>query len=193
MIELEDIRNKWRAKNVSYSPEELDSIFSIKKGNIIKAFRTSISTDLIVAEILAIGFIILLQYLQLATSNFWSVMMIFLALQHLILYLLQINLIIKALVFRNEIRDSISSSIKRLSILLWHYRIWPPILSFGLYMLYWLLYPNDITLPWLIAGALIVISGVALISNVLSAVIVRKHLVKLKELELNLATNNSSE
>jgi len=191
-MELDQLKEKWITKDVpTYNSQELESIFNIRKGNILTRFKLDLGKDLIIAEVLAIGFILTLQVLDFQTSNFWSLMLFILAMQHLIIYSLQSKMIAKLTGFNQNVAISIQNLIKKLSRLLWLYRLWPPMLSLFLYTVYVINFSKE----W--SGGVIFSIGVGLavitylISNSLSAVLVRNHLRELKNISRSLETLKS--
>ena len=182
-MELDQLKEKWIAKNIPvYTSEELDSIFHIKQGNILSGFKLNLSKDLIIAEALAIGFVVVLQLLNFRTSDFWSLMMLFLAAQHLIIYSLQNRLIAKLKTFNLNIPRSLKNLIDKMTILLWIYRIWPTSLSLILYSIYILQFSSEWTNGVILITGLALASITLIISNSLSAVLVRNHLKELKNI-----------
>ncbi|MEN8248006.1 MAG: hypothetical protein ABFS32_03685 [Bacteroidota bacterium] len=183
-MELETIRTVWQSKKpVSYSQEELDSIYDIKKANSLTQLRNAFTTDLVMALVLTIVFIAILQVLNFDSSNFWSVCMAVLAIQHIVFYLIQHSLIKKYQAFEENVSFSIERSISRLRSLLWFYRIWPAFLSAGLYSFY----INQFTPGWstttIALTGVVIILGVGVLANYISAVMIRKHIVQLQDIK----------
>lgn len=177
------MKEKWiGVKAPGYSEAELQSIFQIKQKHSLGRFKINLSNDLLIAEVLAIGFIVILQILDFRTSNFWSLMMLFLAIQHLIIYSLQNSLISRVQEFSGNVENSIQESISKLNALLMHYRIWPVLLSIILYTVYVSQFASgwSITNTALIGAALAI--GTLILSNSLSALLVRNQLQELQKL-----------
>jgi hypothetical protein len=186
-MELQEFKTGWQKKAiVGYSSEEIESIFSIKQNHSLASLKTGLTWDLVMAIIIAIGFIIVLQILNLRTSNFWSVGMAIFAIQHVIFYQFQIFLLKKNSNFINNINYSITLAISKIKVLLWFYRLWPAMLTLILAITYVLMFKPDVP-SWImvVCGAILAI-GIAALSNIISAVLVRKHLLKLENLKREL-------
>ena len=183
-MELEQIKTNWqRIKPPKYSNEELISINHIRKNNIFLIFKSALRRDLLISEVIAIFFVILLQVLNLKTSDFWSGFMLFIGLQHLIIYILQERIITRQCRFTTNIRGSIQQSINNLQMVLWHYRIWPALLAISLYLTYVLQFNPFSNIIETTAVGLGISILVLIVSYYLSAVLVRQQIARLKELE----------
>jgi hypothetical protein len=188
-MELEDIKIAWqKQKDVGYSTAELDSIYRIKQNHVLNALRRGFSFDLITSILLSAMFIVYLQIINLSTSNFWSVCMLLLIIQHLIIYQLQIYLIRKYSVFKLNINHSITISIRRLRNLLWLYRLWPTLLGMVLYTVYVVRFASYWQVWQILATGAIIIIVIMAMSDLLSAVLVRKHYKRLKQLKADFDT-----
>ena len=180
-MELEQLKEKWTSlKNPGYSREELESIYNLKQGNVLNQLASALRLDLVIALGLAFGFIILLQKLNLQSSNFWSIVMGFVALQHLVMYLLQVFLIRKLSQFSGDVSRSINLSINRLEKLQWSYRTVPLILTLALILVYHSLFGINLPLTELIVLTVIVMIAVLALSEYLSAKLLR---MRIKELQ----------
>jgi hypothetical protein len=191
-MELEEIKQKWQTRStVNYSDEELASIYSIRKNRVLGNYTFGLSIDLIIAELVALGFIVVLQVLDLSSSNFWSFTMAFFALQHLVLYQVQVYFIRKQTKFTSNVNTSIASSVKKLTVLLWHYRLWPMLFTAGLYLIYILSFGSALSSIEIWGIGVMLILLVAIISNSLGAVLVRTHLARLNKIleSYDLSTN----
>ena len=190
-MKLQEFKTAWtKQKAIGYSSEELNSIYHIKQIHNFANLKTGWSWDLILSIIIAAVFIAALQILGLKTSNFWSVCMAALALQHIIFYQIQLYLVRKYSVFNHDISRSLSQAIDKVRILLWFYRLWPAVLTIILSFVYVVLFrPQQPVLLSIISGTLLA-SVVAILANILSAVLVRKHLLKLEGLKKDLIKLN---
>ena len=186
-MDIEEFKVGWKKQEaVSYSDEELQSIYQIRESRILSDISVVFTRDLVAALFMSVVFIAILQISGLKTGDFWSICMGILAIQHLVFYQYQRRLIRKYSNYEDNVLQSIKSASKRLKKLLWFYRLWPATLAMVLYIIYinqfnpgWALWPTIIT------GMLLAIL-VAAISNQISAVMVRKHLNKLKNLQKGL-------
>jgi hypothetical protein len=186
-MELQDFKTAWTAqKTIGYSPEELDSIYHIKQLHSFTNLKAGWSWDLKLAILISVVFIVALQMLDLKTSNFWSIGMAILTVQHVLFYQFQLYLLRKYSVFSNGISQSLSISIGKIKVLLWFYRLWPAVLTIMLSLVYVFLFtPEQPAWLMIIIGTLLA-TVVAGLSNILSAVLVRKHLLKLVGLKMQL-------
>ena len=162
--------------------EELESIYVIKNGNVLSVLRTSLRIDLIIALLFSVGFIITLQWLDLSTSNFWSLIMGFIAMQHIIIFILQSYLIQKSNQLNDNVIESVKESIKKLKVLRWYYRILPVILTITLVITYYLLFGIPLGWSGLIASGIGISLLVLAISEFLSSKIVRSRINELEGL-----------
>jgi len=179
-MELEEIKAVYQQKkSIGYSQDELDSIYHIKQQHGFKVLKTGFSWDLIASIFIATIFIVLLQYLDLRTSVFWSICMAVLVVQHILFYLLQNYFIRKLNTFENNISLSLKESITKLRGLLWFYRLWPAILSTTLYSIYLVQFSPELTIGYILLIGILIAISVAGLSNIVSAVLVRKHYQKL--------------
>lgn len=190
-MDLEKIKANWtEIETPVYSKEELASIYSIKQSNILLLFKSTLKADLIISELLVLCFILFLQLMDFKTSNFWSVIMGFVGIQHLFIYLLQSILIKRMVRFTDNVSQSINTSIGNLKLVMKFYRVFPVLLSLGLYTLYVSLF--DISL----ASMNIFIIGIGLVilvlavSEFLSLVLVKTHIKRLEKLKTDFDTNN---
>ena len=190
-MELENLKKAWTLqKTVSYSTEELNSIYHIKQMHSFRSLRSWFSWDLQLALLITIVFIGILQMLDLRTSNFWSLCLAVFATQHVLFYLLQLRLLRKYSTFKQDISASLNKAIGKIKVLLWFYRLWPAALTIILTLVYTVEFnPRQPIWLMLIIGSILA-GAVALLSNVISAVIVRKQLVKLDGLAIALKTLN---
>lgn len=186
-MELAELKTAWtRQKTIGYSQEELDSIYHIKQTHSLNSFKTGLSWDLGIAIMISGAFIVVLQVLNFKTSDFWSLCMSLFAVQHILFYKFQVYLLKKFSVFSKDISQSLDGAISKIKGLLWFYRLWPAALTSILSIVYILLYKpqQPIWLMFLIGASLAMI--IAILSNVISAVLVRKHLLKLQNLKVEL-------
>lgn len=187
---MNDLKTKWKTVlTPRYSEEELKSIYNIKKDHSLGFLRAKLGWDLVVAEIIVVAFIVFLQIIDLSSSNFWSMIMAFIGIQHLFLYQLQAKLIEKRLQFADNLSQSLQTSIKLLKGLLWHYRIWPAVLSLVLYSGYYLWFRPDWSTLTLALQGWVIIVLVTSISTLLSALVVRKQIDHLSQLFQKLASS----
>jgi hypothetical protein len=186
-MELEELKTVWtKQKSVGYSQAELNSIFHIKQKHRFASLKSGLSRDLQVSILIAVVFIVVLQIFNLKTSNFWSVCMAIFALQHTLFYRFQTYLLRKYSVFNNDISQSLTTAIGKINGLLWFYRLWPAVLSIILSIIYAVVFKPEqpVWLMSLIGTSLA--ASIAGLSNVISAVLVRKHLLKLTGLKNDL-------
>jgi hypothetical protein len=188
-MELKEFKTVWtNQKTIGYSQEELDSIYHIKQTHSLNSFKLGLSWDLGVAIFISIAFILVLQLLDYGASNFWSICMALFAVQHVFFYRFQAYLLRKYSIFNNDVSQSLANAISKIKGLLWFYRLWPAALTIILSIVYIVLYkPQQPTWLMLLFGTSITIL-IAAVSNVISAVLVRKHLVKLQKLEQDILT-----
>lgn len=180
MMELEAIKTSWQLKEpVSYSEEELESIYNIKKSNVLGELKIAFSVDLIIAISLASVFIFALQVLNYASSDFWSVCMAILVIQHLVFYLYQSVMIKKYQAFEDNVLHSIRNHIKKLKVLLWFYRMWPAILALVLYIYYIIRFTPDWTLSIIVVSGSSITITAGILSNYVSAVMIRRQIMRL--------------
>ena len=183
-MELEEFKSVWvKQKAAFYSQEELDSIFDIKQQHALAGFKLGLKWDLVIAVLISLIVIAILQMQNLATSNFWSVCMGILAAQHILFYQLQVRLIKRFSAFKNNIQESLNIAISKLYGLLWFYRLWPAILSLCLYTIYVASFVSTWPLGQIILVGAIIAITVAIISDRISAILVRKHYLKLCNLK----------
>ncbi len=180
---LEDLKIAWtKQKPVGYSADELNSIYHIKQLHSITSLKTGLSWDLLLALLISVIFIAVLQILDFSASNFWSVCMAVFATQHVVFYQYQIHLLRKYSVFSQNIGLSLENVIGKIRLLLWFYRLWPAVLTMLLSSVYVILFKVEQPIwQMLLIGSLLAI-GVAILSNIISAVLVRKQLIKLESL-----------
>ena len=192
-MDLEEFKVGWKKQEaVRYSDEELESIYQIREARTLSNLLTGFTWDLVVALALSALFIIILQVSDLKTSNFWSICMGILALQHLVFYQYQHRLIKRYSHCDDNVRKSIESSLNRLKKLLWVYRLSPALLIIVLYAVYINQFGSMGSIWQSLSVGIILAAIGALIANQLSAVLVRKHYVKLIELQKNLSTQLKS-
>lgn len=186
-MELEQIKEQWQVRHTpSYSKDELDSIFHIRHTNVALSFRSLLKADLIIAELLALGFIITLQILDLRMSNFWSLIMTFVGVQHFIIYLLQDGLIRRIARFNGNVLQSIELSIKNLGILQWCYRVIPVLLGSILYLVYVSGFnPSFTSLELMLIWAAIALF-ILIVSEILSSVLIKTQINRLKSVKSSL-------
>jgi len=186
-MELAEFKTVWtKQKSVGYSPVELNSIFHIKQKHRFASLKSGLSWDLQLSILLAVVFIVVLQILNLKTSNFWSVCMAIFALQHILLYQFQVYLLRKYSVFSQDISQSLTKAIGRISGLLWFYRLWPAVLTIILFVVYAVVFKPEQPLWLMFLIGTLLAATIAGLSNVISAVLVRKHLLKLAGLKNDL-------
>lgn len=184
-MELEAIKTRWQEQTApAYSTEELTSIGEIRNNRVAGSFKKGLSIDLLIAEIAVIGFILLLQLFDLRYSNFWSVIMAFLGAQHLVFYLAQVWFIERYLQPSGNLIESIERASRRLTVLLWHYRIWPTALSLTLFLLYQWQYSSVFTTIELVGICVLLAAVTVFISNKLSAALVKRHIDQLTDVKL---------
>lgn len=169
-------------KSPEYSEEELASIFTIRKSNVLGVFRSGLRYDLIISVVLVAVFILILQMLNLKTSNFWSTVMAFVGIQHFLIYSLQSFLIRNLTRYTEDVKQSIETSILNLNRLLWHYRIFPTVLSLFLFTFYSWQFDIQLTNGVLVLVALFIAGVVLLISEFLSSILVKRQIKELKKL-----------
>ncbi|RLD24445.1 MAG: hypothetical protein DRI71_02535 [Bacteroidetes bacterium] len=188
-MELKEFKTAWtKQKTIGYSQEELDSIYHIKQKHSLESFKLGLSWDLAVAIIISIAFIVVLQVLDYRASNFWSICMALFAAQHVLFYRFQVYLLRKYSVFNNDVSQSLANAISKIKGLLWFYRLWPAALTIILSVVYIVIYkPQQPVWLMLLVGTSLAIV-ISALSNVISAVLVRKHLIKLQKLEQDLLT-----
>jgi Flp pilus assembly protein TadB len=185
---LDLLREKWtKLPEPTYSRDEQESIYNLKERNLLELFKAALRADLIIAVLISSAFIILLQSLNLRYGNFWSLIMGFVTLQHIIVYSLQTYLIARQTRFTGDVANSITQAIKKLRILQWHYRVWPTFLSTGLFLIYHYLYGVSPTGSsfYMVLTAIILL--VLLLSEFLSSRMLRSKIVQLEKLEKEFA------
>jgi hypothetical protein len=186
-MELQEFKTSWQKQViVGYSHEELDGIFAIKQHHSLAALKTGLTWDLVTAIVISIGFIIALQMLNLRTSDFWSACMAIFAIQHVIFYQFQVFLLKRKSNFVNNVKYSITLAIGKIKVLLWIYRLWPATLTVILAVTYIMMFKPNVAIWMMLLTGLIVAIVVAALSNIISAVLVRKHLLKLEKLQQEL-------
>ena len=186
-MNLEEFKVGWKKQEaISYSDEELKGIFHLRESRILAEVSTGLTWDLILAMIISTVFIIALQVAEYQTSNFWSVCMGILSLQHLVFYQYQRRLIKKYSTYLNDVLQSIEGASKRLKRLLWFYRLWPASLTVLLFVIYINQFNPLLALWQVILIGLGLSVSIAILSNQISAVLVRKHYHKLKKLSKEL-------
>jgi hypothetical protein len=186
-MELEELRDQWtKLKAPAYTHDELVSIYNIKQGNVLQQLKAALKADLVIALVIAAGFVIGLQGLNLRTSNVWSYVMIYVAIQHVIIYLMQASLINKFLCFTTDVAKSIDHSIHKLVILLWFYRVTPVVLTFALILLYKLNFGIPLSTTWLWGTSLLVLLVVSLLSEFISARLIHTRISELVRLRKDL-------
>lgn len=193
-MDLEEFKVDWKKQEaVSYSEEELKGIYQLRESRTLAELSTGLTWDLILALIISAVFIIVLQVAAFQTSNFWSVCMGILALQHLVFYQYQRRLINKFSTYSNNVLHSIDSASKRLKRLLWFYRLWPASLTVLLFIIYMNQFNPLLALWQVIIIGLSLSVSIAILSNQISAILVRKHYSKLKKLskELSIQLNEN--
>ena len=183
-MEIEELKATWtNQKTIGYSQEELDSIYHIKQSHSLNILKSGLSWDLGVAIFITIAFIVFLQILDFKASNFWSICMGVFALQHILFYRFQVYLLRKYSVFSKDVSQSITDAIRKIRGLLWFYRLWPATLTILLSVVYFGLYRPQIHL-WLMLLIVTFLAGaIAILSNIISAVLVRKQLSRLESLK----------
>jgi hypothetical protein len=187
MMELQEFKTSWQKQAiVGYSHEELDSIFAIKQHHSLAALKTGLTWDLVTAIVISIGFIITLQMLDLRTSDFWSACMAIFAIQHVIFYQIQLFLLKRNSNFVNNVKYSITLAIGKIKVLLWIYRLWPATLTVILAITYVMMFKPNVAVWMMLIIGLTLATVVAALSNIISAVLVRKHLLKLENLQQEL-------
>lgn len=186
-MELDELKTAWtKQKSIGYSPAELNSIFHIKQKHNFSSLKSGLSWDLQLSILLAVVFIAVLQILNLKSSDFWSVCMAIFALQHILFYQFQVFLLRKYSVFSHDISQSLTTAIGKIRGLLWFYRLWPAILTIILAMVYVVVFkPQQPVWLMLLIGTFLA-AAIAVLSNIISAVLVRKHLLKLEGLRNDL-------
>ena len=186
-MELQEFKTAWtNQKTIGYSSEELSSIYHIKQIHSFANLKAGWSRDLKLAILIAVIFMAALQILDYKTSDFWTICMAVLSVQHVLFYQIQLYLLRKYSVFNNDISQSLSRAIGKIRILLWFYRLWPGLLTIILSIVYVVLFrPQQPAWMMIIIGTLLA-TAVAVLSNILSAVLVRKHLLKLEGLKMDL-------
>ena len=186
-MELEEFKKVWRLKkDVAYSQAELNSIFHIKQKHSFAELKSGFSRDLKLAILISVVFIVALQILDFRTSNFWSASMALFALQHVLFYQFQVFLLRKYSEFNNNISQSLSQAISKIRGLLWFYRLWPAVLTIILSMVYATLFKPEQPVWLMLLLSLILATIIAVISNIISAALVREHLLKLQNLRQDL-------
>jgi hypothetical protein len=186
-MDLEEFKVGWKKQEAtSYSEEELKGIYHLRESRTLAELSSGLTWDLILALIISALFIIVLQVAAFQTSNFWSLCMGILAFQHLVFYQYQRRLIKKYSSYTNNVFQSIDGASKRLKRLLWFYRLWPASLTLILFVIY----INQFDPLWPLLQVIMLGLGlaisIALLSNKISAVLVRKHYYKLKKLSKEL-------
>ena len=193
-MELQELKSVWtKQKTISYSPEELNSIYHIKQIHSFSNLKAGWSWDLKLSILISVIFITTLQILDFKTSNFWTLCMATLALQHILFYQIQLNLLRKYSVFNNDIRQSLSKAIGKIRVLLWFYRLWPAVLTIILSMVYVVLFKPQQPVWLIVVTGILLATAVAVLSNIISAVLVRKHLIKLEGLRMDLVKLSEEE
>jgi hypothetical protein len=193
-MDIETFKAGWQKQEaVSYSDEELQSIYQIRENRTISELSTGFTRDLVAALVLSVLFILILQISDLKTSNFWSLFMGILAFQHLIFYQYQRRLIRKYSYYNTNVLQSLEGALKRLKKLLWFYRLWPASLTIVLYAIYINQFDPQWSLWQTLCVGLFLAIIIAAVSNQISAVLVRKHYIKLKRLQkdLSIQLNNN--
>ena len=186
-MELEEFKTVWQQqKVVTYSPEELNSIFHIKQSHNFAALKLGFSWDLRAAILISVIFIIVLQVLNLRTSDFWSACMAILAIQHVLFYQLQAYLLRKYSVFTRDVSKSITVAISKIRVLLWFYRLWPALLTIILQVIYIFLFTHNYPIWQILLVGTFLATAIAILSNMISAVLVRKQLIRLLNLKQEL-------
>jgi len=190
-MDIENFKVAWqKQETVGYSPSELDSIYHIKKSHALDNLKSGLSWDLLSSIVLAVLFIILLQVLNLKTSNFWSVCMGILAIQHIVFYQLQAYFIRKYSIFKHNVVQSLEESIRKVNLLLWFYRVWPATLTVILYSTYFGMFNPGWPLAQILLLGTILALGIAGLSNIISAVLVRKYIKRLIRLKDELTSQS---
>ena len=186
-MELEELKSAWtKQKSVGYSQAELNSIYHLKQKHNFSSLKVGLSWDLLLSILISAIFIVILQILSLNTSNFWSVWMAIFALQHVIFYQLQVYLLRKHSVFSHDISQSLTKAIGKIRGLLWFYRIWPAILTIMLSIIYVIQFKPEQPIWLMLLIGTFLAATIAGLSNIISAVLVRKHLLKLEGLKEDL-------
>lgn len=186
-MELEELKSVWaKQKPVGYSQAELNSIFHIKQKHNFSSLKSGLSWDLLLSVLISAVFIVVLQVLSLKTSNFWSVFMAIFALQHVLFYQFQVFLLRKYSVFSHDISHSLTKAIGKIKGLLWFYRLWPAILTIILTMVYVGLFEPEQPIWLMLVIGTFLAAVIAGISNIISAALMRKHLMKLEGLKKDL-------
>ena len=110
------------------------------------------------------------------------------ATQHILFYLLQVSLLKRYSVFSQDINLSLKNAIVKIRVLLWFYRLWPAALTIILTTVYAIEFNLSQPIWQMIIIGLVLAAAVAVLSNIISAVLVRKQLLKLEGLALALET-----
>ena len=186
-MELQDLKTVWtKQKTIDYSPEELNSIYHIKQIHSFSNLKTDWSWDLKLSILISVIFITALQILEFRTSDFWTVCMAALAIQHVLFYQFQLFLLRKYSAFNHDIGQSLSKAIGKIKVLLWFYRLWPAVLTIILSIVYVALFKPQQPIWLMVVTGILLATAVAVLSNIISAVLVRKHLIKLEGLRMDL-------
>lgn len=187
-MELEEMRSTWtKVKLPRYSIEELENIYGLRNMSTLTLFRASLRADLFIALFFSIGFILTLQWLDFKTSNFWSLIMGFIALQHIVIFTLQSYFIGQAAQLNDNILESVKGSIGKLKILQWQYRIIPSGLTITLILTYHVLFGIPFGVAGLIAAVLGITALVLVISEFLSSKMVRSRIIQLEVIKKEFA------
>lgn len=186
-MELQELKTTWtKQKTIGYSAEELNSIYHIKQIHSFANLKTGWSWDLKLSILISVIFITALQILNFRTSDFWAICMATLAIQHVLFYQVQLFLLRKYSAFNHDINQSLSKAIGKIRVLLWFYRLWPAVLTIILSMVYVALFKPQQPVWLMLVTGISLAAAVAVLSNIISAVLVRKHLIKLEGLRRGL-------
>lgn len=186
-MELQELKSVWiKQKTIGYTAEELNSIYHIKQIHSFTILKASWSWDLKLSILISVIFIAALQILNFTTSDFWTACMAIFSLQHILFYQIQLYFLRKYSVFNQDISKSLSKAIGKIRILLWFYRLWPALLTIILSSIYVVLFKPQQPIWLMLVTGILLATAVAVLSNIISAVLVRKHLIKLEGLRMDL-------
>ena len=186
-MELQELKTTWtKQKTIGYTAEELNSIYHIKQIHSFANLQAGWSWDLKLSILISLIFITALQILNFRTSDFWTICMATLAIQHVLFYQVQLFLLRKYSVFNQDISHSLLKAIGKIRVLLWFYRLWPALLTIILSIIYVVLFKPQQPVWLMLVTGIILATAVAVLSNIISAVLVRKHLIKLERLRMDL-------
>ena len=104
-------------------------------------------------------------------------------LQHILFYQLQIYLLRKYSIFNQDVKASLTLAISNIRGLLWFYRLWPAVLTILLSIIYIGMFKPEHPLWQMLVIGTILAVGIGILSNIISAVLVRQHLIRLEGLK----------